>query len=383
VTFDVERLRLTEFPWTRSGECVYLNAASTGPLPERSVRAQESFTRRRATPYRVSTEEQFDVLARARVLIARLVGADVEEIALAVNTGAGINLAAWTLPLAEGDVVVIPDREFPANVYPWMAASAARGFTLRIVPACDGLLDDEALLHAIEAPDVRVLALSWVGFATGYVADLDRIGAACAARGVRFVVDAIQGVGALELDLHRTAVDILACGAQKWLLAPWGSGFTYVRRGLIAELAPQPVSWMGVQGSDDFSRLLDYQLHWRDDARRFEQITLPYQDFAGLVSSLELLHELGPANVVAHIWCRTAELLDGARALGIPLVTPSDRHAGIACLRPRDAATTSARLHEARVAHSVREGTIRLAPHCYTTSQDVQAALDALSSAGG
>jgi selenocysteine lyase/cysteine desulfurase len=259
-----------------------------------------------------------------------------------------------------------------------MAAAQARGFTLRRVPARDGLLDEEALLRAIEAPDVRVLSLSWVGFATGYLADLERFAAACRARDVRFVVDAIQGLGALTLDVRRVQVDVLACGAQKWLLGPWGAGFTYVRRDLVRELTPQPVSWMAVAGSDDFSRLLEYDLRWRDDARRFEQVTLPYQDFAGMATSLELLLELGPSEVAAHVHARTSELLDGAERLGIPLVTPRDRHAGIASIRPSDANAASRRLDEARVAHSVREGTIRLAPHCYTTATEVAVALDAL-----
>lgn len=378
MSFDVRRLREVEFPWAAAGENIYLNAASTGPLPERSVRAQNDFTRRRATPYRLDYEEQFATLDRSRELIARLVNADVAEIALATNTGAGINLAAWTFPLGPGDVVVIPDLEFPANVYPWMAASEMRGFTLHRVPVRSGLIDEEALLAALEIPGVSVLAVSWVGFATGAVADLDTLGAACVARGIRFVVDAIQGLGALMLDVARTPIDLLACGGQKWLLGPWGTGFTYVRRALVRELAPQPVSWMGVQGSDDFSRLLAYDLTWRDDARRFEQITLPYQDFAGLVPSLELLHELGPGAVAAHIGARVGELLDGATARGIAIVTPRERHAGIASVRPADAAAASARLTAAKVAHSVREGTIRLAPHCYTTSEDIAAALRAL-----
>ena len=376
--FPTERLRRDEFPWMDSGESIYLNAASTGPLPERCVRAQDAFTRKRAAPHRLSQEEQFGVLSDSRERIATLIGADVAEIALAVNTSAGLNLAAWTFPLGPGDVVVIPDLEFPANVYPWMAAAEARGFALERVPARDGLLDEAALLAALDTPGVRVLAVSWVGFATGAVADLDVLGRACRARGIRFVVDAIQGLGPLTLDVSRTPIDLLACGGQKWLLAPWGTGFTYVRRALVHELRPQPVSWMGVQGSDDFSRLLAYDMTWRDDARRFEQITLPFQDFAGMAASLALGHELRPAAIGEQIRGRAAELLDGAAARGIPLVTPRARHAGIASLRPADARAASARLDEARVAHSVREGTIRLAPHGYTTREEIQVALDAL-----
>jgi selenocysteine lyase/cysteine desulfurase len=378
VTLDVARLRGEEFPWAEAGESVYLNAASTGPLPERCVRAQDAFTRKRAAPHRLSHEEQFGVLADSRERIARLIGADIGEIALATNTSSGLNLAAWAFPLGPGDAVVIPDLEFPANVYPWMAAAEARGFALHRVPARDGLLDDEALIAALDLPGVRVLAVSWVGFATGVVADLEALGAACRARNIRFVVDAIQGLGALTLEVSRTEIDLLACGAQKFLLSPWGTGFTYVRRSLVRELRPQPVSWMGVAGSDDFSRLLAYDMTWRDDARRFEQITLPFQDFAGMAASLELLHELGPAAVASHISARVDELLDGASSLGVPLVTPRARHAGIASMRPRDAIATSKRLNAAKVAHSVREGTIRLAPHCYTTREEIEVALEAL-----
>lgn len=376
--FDVDRLRREEFPWAATGDSLYLNAASTGPLPERCVRAQEVFTRKRAAPHRLSVEEQFEVLTRSRALVARLIGADVGEIALAGNTGTGINLAAWAFPLDRGDVVVIPDLEFPANVYPWMAAAQVRGFELCRVTAREGRLDHDALLAALDRPGVRVLAVSWVGFATGAVADLAVLGAACRARGIRLVVDAIQGLGPLTLDVANLEIDLLACGGQKWLLSPWGTGFTYIRRSLVNALVPQPVSWMGVDGSDDFTRLLAYDLTWRDDARRFEQITLPFQDFAGMAASLELIHEIGPATMAAHIVARARELLEGAAALGIPLVTPRARHAGIASLRPDDAVATSARLNSARIAHSVREGTVRLAPHCYTTRDDIEAALAAL-----
>ena len=290
----------------------------------------------------------------------------------------GRKLGAWGLPLGLGDEVVVPDAEFPANRYPWMAAAEARGFGLHVVPLRGGVLDNDALLAALDRPNVRALSVSWVGFSNGAVADLDRLGAACRSRGIYFIVDGIQGLGPFMLDLKRTPVDIFACGAQKWLLGPWGSGFTYVRRELMESITPQPVSWMAVRGSDDFSRLIDYDLTWRDDARRFEQVTLPYQDFFGMAASLELLHEIGPQTVSEHILSCAHAVLVGARERGVALVTPTESHGGTASVRPADAIAASARLDAAGVIHSVREGTIRLAPHCYTNAEDLQRTLDAL-----
>ena len=375
-----EQLRRDEFPWMDESGEIYMNAASTGPSPARSVAAQLDFVMRRARPHGVGYDDQFGILARCRALVAELINADADDIALTTNTGAGINLAAWGLPLGAGDEVVVPDGEFPANMYPWLGAAQARGYSVHIVPLRGGVLDEDALLTALERPNVRVLSVSWSGFSSGAVAHLDRLGAACRERGIHVVVDAIQGLGPLLLDVQRAPVDVVACGGQKWLLSPWGTGFTWVRRALLDAVTPQPVSWMGVRGSDDFARLIDYDLTWRDSARRFEQITLPYQDFAGMAASLELLKVLGFHAVSEHILSRAGELLDGATERGILRVTPAHGQGGIAALRPRDAAAASARLHDAGVVHSVREGTIRLAPHCYTTAQDVERTLAALES---
>jgi selenocysteine lyase/cysteine desulfurase len=375
---DTDRLRRAEFAWMNTGGVIYMNAASTGPSPQRSVDVQTDFVRRRMMPHTVGFDDQFGTLARCRALVSEMIGAGEDEIALAINTGSGINLAAWGLPLGPGDEVVVPDGEFPANMYPWIAAGDARGFAVHVVPMRDGLLDEDAIVAALDRPGVKALAVSWAGFASGVVADLDRLSAACAARDIYFVVDAIQGLGGLTIDMKKTRVDILACGGQKWLLSPWGTGFTYVRRDVIPRVTPQPVSWMGVRDSDDFTRLVQYNMTWRDSARRFEQVTLAYQNFAGMAASLELLRELGVADVSAHLRDCAHRLLIGAQERGIACVSRLERHAGIASVRPADAAAASQRLEQAGVIHSVREGVIRLAPHVYTTVEDVERTLASL-----
>jgi selenocysteine lyase/cysteine desulfurase len=377
---DIESLRRSEFPWAARGEQCYLNNASTGPLPRRTVEALAAFTAKRAEPWRLSDEEQFDALDRGRELVARLVGGRASEVALMVNTGYGINLAASALPLRRGDVVLTFDREFPANIYPWMARERD-GVRLERIPCVDGLPDEARLLEEIGRAEVRAVSVSWVQFHNGWVADLARIGRRCRERGVWFVVDGIQGVGARELDLGALEVDILACGAQKWLLSPWGTGFVWVRDGLVRELEPASVGWMSVRGSDDFAHLVDYDLVWRDDARRFEMVTLPFQDFAGMDASLELLLELGSAAVARRVEALTGRIVEWARGRdGLRLLTPPERRAGIVSIVPAgDAAAVSRRLTAAAVAHSQREGAIRLSPHCYNSDDEVDRALEVLA----
>ena len=378
MTDPMRELRAREFPWAVRGEQIFLNHASTGPLPQRAVDALHEFTALRAQPWRFTQELQFGTLAKARAGCARLIGADVSEIALMVNTSYGLNLAARALPFERGDVVITSDREYPSNIYPWMELEVARGVKLQRVP-CDGMLpDEEAILAAIDQPRVRAVVLSWVSFATGFRIDVARIGRACRERGIWFVLDAIQGVGAIPLDVRAVDVDVVACGAQKWLLSPWGTGFVWLRPDLVQQLRPVDVSWMATRNSDDFTRLIDYDFTYRDDARRFEVITLPYQDFVGLNASLDLFLEVGLDEVYAHVHRLTTRIVGWA--LGTPtvrLVTPADpaHRGGIVAVAPPDPVAASERLASAGVTHSLREGAIRLSPHFYNTDEEIDSAL--------
>jgi cysteine desulfurase/selenocysteine lyase len=178
------------------------------------------------------------------------------------------------------------------------------------------------------------------------------------------------------------SVDVVACGAQKWLLAPWGSGFVWLRPDLIQSLRPTDVSWMATRCSDDFTHLTDYDFTYREDARRFEVITLPYQDFAGLNASLEVFLDVGLDEVYARVERLTGRIVEWALGRSdVRLVTPPERErrAGIVAVAPRDPAAASERLAAAGVIHSLREGAIRLSPHFYNTEEEIDTALGLLA----
>jgi selenocysteine lyase/cysteine desulfurase len=378
VVLDLSALRAAEFPWADG--TVYLNHASIGPLPERTRLALEEFNRRRAAPYLLPDRDMFALLGESRRLAARLVGASPEEIGLTVNTGFGLSLAARGLPLSPGDIVLVSDREFPANVYPWLRL-ADTGVSTELVPTtAEGWPDETRLLERIRDPRVRVLAVSLVQFSNGFQVDLDRLSAAARETGTWLVVDAIQGVGQIPLDLSRTRVDILACGGQKWLLSPWGSGFMYVRRELIQSLSPVVTGWLAFEGTDDLRRLTSYDDTLRADARRFELMTLPYQDFAGFNASVGLLLEVGVERIRDHLATLHQPVLDWADRAGARVASPRDRRgSGILCIAPDHVGEVHRRLKAARIVCSLREGAIRLSPHFYNTVGDMERVVEVLS----
>jgi cysteine desulfurase / selenocysteine lyase len=374
---DLASLRRTEFPWT--ADTIYLNNASIGPLPERTRLVLEAFNRKRAAPFQLPDRELFAMMAESRRLVAELVGASPEEIGLTINTGFGLGLAARALPLKPGDIVLTSDREFPANVYPWMMLKES-GINLELAPTtAEGWPDEAHLLERLRDPRVRVLAISLVQFSNGYKVDLGRLSAATRASGTYLVVDAIQGVGQVPLDLSKTPVDVLSCGAQKWLLSPWGSGFVYVRRDLIRELRPSITGWMAFEGTDDFTRLTQYDDTLRGDARRFELITLPYQEFAGMNASLGLLLGLGIPSIAEHLRTLHAPVLRWAERRGVRLASPTDvRGSAILCVAPTDVGAAFRALKAAHVVCGMREGAIRLSPHFYNTVDEMERVVEIL-----
>lgn len=378
--YDVHALREKEFPG--ADQQTYLNHASTGPLPERTRRALDAFMQDRGVPFRHSDERLQGILADGRGRAARLINADVDEIALATNTSFGINLAARMLPFAPGDIVLVSQAEFPANVFPWRELSD-KGVRMELVPVTpQGWPDETQIKERMQDRKVRALAISHVQFHNGYTADLDTLSEVARATGTWLVVDSIQALGHLPFDVRKTPVDMLACGAQKWLLSPWGSGFMYVRRELVPELVSPLAGWSAFEGTANYTTLCDYTGALRNDARRFELITLPFQDILGMSHALDLLDELGIARIARHLEAIGRPVLEWADRRGVRVMSPrGDRSSGMVCLSAEDLPDGLAALKAAGVATSVREGALRLAPHCYNTIEEMSRVAELLDCA--
>ncbi len=380
---DFSEIRAAEY--RALGDGIFLNAASYGPLPHRALSAVADHDRRHAAA-QLEESDFAPPLAAARSAAAELIGAKTREIALVPNTNVGINLAASMVrQLAQkGDTrrtIIISQCEFPANVYPWLAMESA-GFKVQFVETDKGgCVREDALLAELESGDVIALALSAVQFASGYRADLQKIGEACKAANVFLAVDAIQMVGALPFNVSTMHVDVLACGGQKWLCSPYGSGFTYVAPSWIDDVTPDLPGWLSYESSHDYTKLVSYDRTLFHDARRFEVGTLAFQSFAGFTESISLFCEIGIENIWQRIRTLQQPLLDFADNAGIKIASPRDEQhrSGIISLRLPNNELSYTALRVAGVTCSIREKALRVAPHFYNTPAEIERVVQILT----
>ncbi len=232
---------------------VYFDHAAISPLPTPAAEAIRGWARQAEDSGGTVWLQWKARKESARTLAATLLNAAPEEIALVRSTTEGINLVAEGFPWQRGDNVVAFADEFPANLYPWMN-QAHRGVETRHVPVENFRPDLDRLAAACDGR-TRIVALSWVGYASAWRFDLAEVAELAHRRGALLFVDAIQGLGAFPLDVRRTGIDFLAAGAQKWLLAPEAVGLFYIRRELIDRLHPIGVGASSVVHAGDYTRI--------------------------------------------------------------------------------------------------------------------------------
>ncbi|MFL6193809.1 MAG: aminotransferase class V-fold PLP-dependent enzyme [Thermoanaerobaculia bacterium] len=374
---DLLRRRLDEFPAAR--ECAYLNHAGTGPLPRR---AAEAMARLAETVSRTGDRlwaDRMQEVERVRGLAARLLGARAAaEVAFVENTSTALSLVSEGFDWRPGDNVVGAALEFPSNVYPWLNL-ARFGVEYRQAAEREGRIDPDELLGLCD-DRTRMLALSWVQYASGFRSDLGRLGAACRERGILFVVDVIQGLGVLPIDVERDGVDVAAASGHKWLLGPEGAGILYVSSRVVERLRPVRVGW---RTPKDPFHWTDYDLTWNEGAKRFESGTLNVYGIVALGASLDLLLEAGIEAIEPRVLALADRAARGLADLGFTLVSsrrPGETSGIVTATHPsREAGALVKHLAGLDVVVAARAGRLRFSPHFYNTDEEIDRGLAGIS----
>ncbi len=370
------------FPYLTGGS-VYLNHAATSPLSTPVVRALSAHIHDRAEGEIDTYGNDLPIVKVWRTNVARMINAEgPERIAFTMNTSDALNIVAAGLPWRSEDHVLLNNAEFPANLHPFLHLRR-HGVDVDVMPAENGVVTTESIARHVR-PETRLIAISAVQFLSGYRADLEAIGALCRDRGILFVVDGIQAVGAVPVDVQAMHIDCLAAGAQKWQMAPQGTGFLFVTDDLQSSLTQQHVGWLSVAKPWHFKDL-DQDLD--PSARRYEGGTLNVAGMHAMHASVSMLLEVGIGAIEGHLLAITDLLIRDLTAIdGVTCITPTDpaRRAGIVTVRPPAglrAEEIAVHMRNAGVTIAVREGLIRFSPHFYNTPDEMHRAAATLHDA--
>ncbi len=361
---------------------VYFNHAGTGPLPLTAVRAIERFCHQAAEDGEVPYQEAEKVVKRTRQLAGRLLRVKEKEVAFVKNTSSGLIIAINSIPWERDDNLVMMKDAFPANSYPYhlLLPEVEKRFVssaeLAAGPDCVFRLVDER---------TRAVALDWVHFLSGARFDIKAVARFCQKQRIFFIVDAIQGAGAVAEDFGTLGADFVVVGGGKWLLAPQGIGLLYVNSKIINRLRPANLGWLSCKWEAFNDCFTPKPL--KKDASRYEEGTKNYLGIYGLEASLRLLLDFGMENVHARIERLTEQLREGLTALDFEILTPlaPAQRAGIVTCRKegRDMAEIHQRLRETGMVCALRENWLRISPHFYNTTAEVERFLEKLKIVSG
>jgi len=365
-----------EFPIFRRS--IYLNSCSLGALSTRSrARVNEYLDLWDTLGASAWYEIWWSALADLRTRYARLIGAPAGSIALHANISSALTAVAESLEYRRRPRVVITSLDFPTVAYQWLARSGD-GIEVVVVESPDGItVPVERIARAVD-DHTSLVATSHVFFTSGAIQDLRGLADAVHRRGALLLVDGYQAAGQLPVDVRALDVDFYCSGGLKWLLGGTGVAFMYARPELWAGLAPRASGWFAHREQFRFD---PRSLELHEDARRLEAGTPPLMPVYAQLGGLELLEELGGAEIRRRTMALAEDLIEGARAAGLcPKVaaSPKDRTA-IVMLPSADPAGAVKRLAEAGIVADSRPGHVRVSPYFYNVPDDHRAAIERLT----
>ncbi|TFF68465.1 aminotransferase class V-fold PLP-dependent enzyme [Candidatus Thorarchaeota archaeon] len=348
-------------------QMTYLNNASTGIPPRWCIEAMQAYLDDR-THAIGDFEKTLKTFTRITKNLANLLGGSKEQYGFVGSTSMGLNSIAHAIEYPEGSNIVICDLEFPSNYIPWQNVSRLLGVELRVAETSDGAAPASRFQELVDE-NTRVVAVSHVQFGTGYRSDLEELAHIAHESDAILVADIIQSAGWADIDLKSWGVDFAAAQAAKWLVGPIGAGFVYVSNRIMDDLKPRFMGWWGVKDIADFTY---FERESLPDARMFQIGSPAMVAYVGFLASLEVLLKLDASTREEAAMQNADYLRARLDELEIPYYDFGESHnSPIVSSAPDDVEEIQKRLAKEKIHCSVRNGRLRVSPHFYNTTHDI------------
>lgn len=369
----------TDYPTLQ--ESVYLNQASLGLIGNPAVETMHDLLDRvvRHGNLHMSDEDEVAFLDGLRERAARMLTVEGTRIAILSSASELLGQAPFLLPPRRGSKVIAVATDFPAITRPWLRL-AQRGECL--VEFVEDRPESDLTANLVARIDARtsVVAVGWVQYATGSVIDVPRLRAATEEAGVRLLVDATQGAGAMRCDAGTWGADLVVSSGYKWLGGHGGVAIGALAPDVIVQTPPLP-GWMGAPSPFAFDAT---RMPLAEGARRFTQSTMSYLSVVGLTTAMDQLLAIGLDKVEQHATRLHGLLLDAVEDRGwLPFRHRGDPAAASHIIslgrRGEPSGGVLTRLRRAGIVCSAREDRLRVSLAPYNDEDDIAALATALA----
>ena len=359
----------------------YLNCSYMSPQLRRVSEAGLREMRQKETPWELTAEDFFKNSEKARQLFARLIDAELDDIAIIPAASYGISTAAKNLKLESGEKIILLQNQFPSNVYPWQALARENDAKIEMIPRPNNEDWTEALMSCIEE-STAIVALPHCHWTDGSLLDLVTVRQVCDKVKAALVIDATQSLGALPFSVKKIQPDYLISACYKWLLGPYSLGFMYVHPSR-QNGEPLEYNWIQRKNSEDFAGLVNYREEYQAGARRFD--VGERSNFALLpmaMAALEQILEWGVCEIAETLSAFTYQIAQEANALQLHVLPAHLRAGHMMGLRfPKGIPHELMKhLSDRQIYVSVRGDSIRVSPHLYNTGEDIERLIATLKS---
>ena len=360
------------FPVTQ--KYIYLDHSGVGPITTDAEQAAVKFLADAAENAFFSYDNWMEQIEDVRRNCSVLIGSSPDEIAFVRNTSHGISLVASGIEWKSGDSVVVYEKEFPSNIYPWLNLEK-KGVELRVLRPESSEINIGDIEKTVDST-TRLISISSVQFTTGYRADLEAIGKFCRENDIYFFVDAIQSLGILPMDVNKYGIDFLAADGHKWMLSPEGTGIFYCSKRVTDLVNPSLIGWKSIVDEFEYEKI-NFTL--KPSALKFEEGSLSVLSIAALGGSINLLMETGIENIMHEVQRLGDVIIQNVGERGFNLISPEDKNkrGGLITFSGEfDSKLIIEKLKERKIRVNARGGGIRISPHFYNTDEEINAAFE-------
>jgi selenocysteine lyase/cysteine desulfurase len=312
-----------------------------------------------------------------RALVAELLQASPDEIAVTASVSAGLNALASALTFTgPRNKVVVSDFEFPTNAQIWHAQEPRGAQVVHVPRAADGFIPLEAFEKAIDER-TRLVAITHVCFRNGAKLDIPGIVRIARAKGAYVLLDCYQSVGSLNIDVKALDVDFAVGGMLKYLLGTAGIAFLYARESYVQSLLPTNSGWFA---QAEIAAMDITANRPAPNARRFEAGTPPVVNCYAAEAGLKMLLRVGTPAIEKRNFALTRRCMDRLEEIGWPSITPreDERRGATVAVPSRDSARLTAELMQRDIVTSHRDDNVRASFHFYNNEDDVESFVAAM-----